>query len=329
MSTPATATSASRGSDVTSVALTRVRPRGPAWLSAVEFLAGAAIVIAHNVYQVIPNEVFILFVLGWISIRLRDGGWKNVGLARPKSWPVAVGIALAYGAAAWWAVYKGRLEFDEPLRPLQTRLAIGLCGLALFLALPIVDFGAISANSQLARLESGKLKAEEFDWTAMAFDFGKAGRRHLQQIERSGPANHRLLAAAALKSENRYVLSEQTESVAQQARLDQYLRLLSPDIELTDALKSDVTGSNGCNDRPCALLRLDAGRLLLVYKPYDGSFVQSRVIALASLGSKVQPARAVPAGPEKTDLARATIEIRSVQRRQLYVDGRPVGEVFE
>jgi hypothetical protein len=56
------------------------------WTSFSEFLVGGAIVIAHNVYHLIPNEVPILFVLGWISIRIRDGGWKNVGLKEPESW---------------------------------------------------------------------------------------------------------------------------------------------------------------------------------------------------------------------------------------------------
>lgn len=63
-----------------------------------EFLVGAAIVIGHNVYHVVPNEVPILFVLGWISIRLRDGGWKTVGLGRPTSWKSTVGIALGVAA---------------------------------------------------------------------------------------------------------------------------------------------------------------------------------------------------------------------------------------
>ena len=104
---------------------------------------------------------------------------------------VAVGIAVTYGGAAWWAVYKGRKDFDETLRPLQTRLAIGLCGLALFLALPILDFGAISARSQLARLDSGKVTPEEFDWTAMAFDFGPEGRERLAEIAKTGPTAQR------------------------------------------------------------------------------------------------------------------------------------------
>jgi membrane protease YdiL (CAAX protease family) len=56
------------------------------WFSLAEFVVGSAIVIAHNVYHRVPNEVRILFLLGWISIRLRDGGWKRVGLKRPESW---------------------------------------------------------------------------------------------------------------------------------------------------------------------------------------------------------------------------------------------------
>jgi membrane protease YdiL (CAAX protease family) len=67
-------------------------------LSLVEFALGGFIVIGHNVLHILPNEVPILFVLGWISLRLRDGGWKAAGLTRPKSWWKTV--VLAVGAAA-------------------------------------------------------------------------------------------------------------------------------------------------------------------------------------------------------------------------------------
>ena len=68
------------------------------WISLVEFLAGAAIVIAHNVYHAIPNEVPILFVLGLVSLRLRDGGWAAMGLRWPLSWRKTILIALAAAA---------------------------------------------------------------------------------------------------------------------------------------------------------------------------------------------------------------------------------------
>ncbi len=67
-------------------------------LSLLEFALGSFIVIAHNVLRVLPNEVPILFILGWVSLRLRDGGWKAAGLTRPRSWWMTV--SLAVGAAA-------------------------------------------------------------------------------------------------------------------------------------------------------------------------------------------------------------------------------------
>src|SRR6476660_6072960 len=67
-------------------------------LSLAEFVIGGFIVIGHNVLHILPNEVPILFVIGWISLHLRDGGWKAAGLTRPHSWWRTV--ALALGAAA-------------------------------------------------------------------------------------------------------------------------------------------------------------------------------------------------------------------------------------
>ena len=67
-------------------------------LSGFELLLGAAIVIGHNVFRVVPNEVPILFVLGLVSIRLRDGGWSAMGFKRPLSWKRVLLIALAAAA---------------------------------------------------------------------------------------------------------------------------------------------------------------------------------------------------------------------------------------
>jgi len=64
-------------------------------LSLAEFVLGGAIVVAHNVYHLVPNEVPILFVLGIASIRLREGNWRAIGLALPKSWGITILIALA------------------------------------------------------------------------------------------------------------------------------------------------------------------------------------------------------------------------------------------
>jgi membrane protease YdiL (CAAX protease family) len=67
-------------------------------LSGFELLVGALIVIGHNVFHVVPNEVPILFVIGLVSIRLRDVGWSAMGFKRPASWRRLVLVALTAAA---------------------------------------------------------------------------------------------------------------------------------------------------------------------------------------------------------------------------------------
>jgi CAAX protease family protein len=73
-------------------------PLGSRALSAFEFYLGAFIVIGHNVFHIVPNEVIVLSVLGFISIRLRDGSWAAMGFKRPASWRRIFLIALAAAA---------------------------------------------------------------------------------------------------------------------------------------------------------------------------------------------------------------------------------------
>ncbi len=68
------------------------------WLSLAELAIGSVIVIGHNVYHRIPNEVPILFVIGLLSLRLRGGSWAATGLRFPISWRQTVLFALAAAA---------------------------------------------------------------------------------------------------------------------------------------------------------------------------------------------------------------------------------------
>jgi len=68
-------------------------------LSAFELLFGAFIVIGHNVFHIVSNEVIVLFVLGLASIWLRDGRWSAMGFKRPVSWRRIFLIALVTAGA--------------------------------------------------------------------------------------------------------------------------------------------------------------------------------------------------------------------------------------
>src|SRR5688572_25377977 len=66
-------------------------------LAALEFALAALLVLAHNVWHVVPNEVIILTVAAVLSMRLRARGWdwSQLGFRRSDSWRCILGIALA------------------------------------------------------------------------------------------------------------------------------------------------------------------------------------------------------------------------------------------
>ena len=68
------------------------------WFSLLEFALGVFVVLGHNIFRILPNEVPILFVLGWISLRWRNGGWRYAGLSRPRSWLKTVALAILAAA---------------------------------------------------------------------------------------------------------------------------------------------------------------------------------------------------------------------------------------
>lgn len=101
--------------------------RGHKVVSLVEFALGGAVVVAYNVYHVIPNEVYILVVLGLVSLRLRDGGWSLLGLGWPRSWRRTIAIAVLVAVvrlllsalvidpltARFWPASAGSYGFEE------------------------------------------------------------------------------------------------------------------------------------------------------------------------------------------------------------------------
>ena len=260
-----------------------------------------------------------------MAMRIGQYGWTP-----ERMWgAVAIAIALAYGLIGWWSIWRGRRDFDDVLRPLQVKLSIAVCALMVFLALPIIDFGAISSRSQVARLESGKVEPAKFDWAALAFDFGPSGRRQLAEIAKSGPQAWRQLAAEALKADQRWGIAEATRVATEADDVAGRIRVLTPDIRLTPDVLRRVAAQRMCHERmDCALLRIDSNRLVLVTSYRDGGFVGSSVIDLTKPErlDVVPPARPLPKG---VDLGSAKIEVREVPRRQVYVNGQPVGEDFE
>ena len=98
MSTPESASASAQSQVPTITAPSPAFTPAQRWFSLAEFVVGAAIVIGHNVYHLVPNEVPLLLVIGLISVRLRDREWTAMGLRWPASWRKTILFALAAAA---------------------------------------------------------------------------------------------------------------------------------------------------------------------------------------------------------------------------------------
>ncbi len=276
-------------------------------------------------FAVLPLGVLALISM---SIRVDQYGWTPERL-----WGVIASIvAIAFGLADWLSVIRRRNAFDQHLREYQKWLAAALCGLAFILSLPLIDFGAISTRSQLARLDSGKVKPVDFDFAALAFDFGPAGRRALEALKASANSDAQRFAVNALDSKNRFEVQNAQEAQSASEKIGDRIRLLSPDIVLDDRFRRQIALTGDCpEDAQCALKRVSPDRVLLLSVRGKPGWVSTRMMDPTREidGYYMDEIKDVPAGPKAVDLNTATVELRPVTRHQLYVNGQPVGATVE
>ncbi len=276
------------------------------------FLRTAALVLA---LAVLPLTVFAAVSLG---TRIAQHG-----LTPERLWGVvAIAVACAYGVAWLVAVvrgWKGGVWRDR-LRRANLHLAVLISGVALFLALPILDFGAVSARQQLGRLESGKVSAKNFDYQALRWDFGAAGRRALARLEKSGNAKVADLARLAAAQTER---SWRGYGDAQFAEADEINVRLQPDDPTLRARLVDYLRINRwqCGDFCVALdLGPAAGGARDVALVMGGSY---QTIRFPPAGAAVQAPQVATAVVPLTPKSR--VEVRSLERRYITIDGKPVG----
>lgn len=107
---------------------------------------------------------------------------------------IAILYGISYAVAAVWP--KGR--WLNLLEPVNIGMAFVKAVILLAVLTPVADPGRLSANSQAARLQSGKIAADRFDWTLLRFDTGAHGRNALKKLAASGKTE--AIRAAALKA---------------------------------------------------------------------------------------------------------------------------------
>ena len=119
-----------------------ISPRKRALL-ATEFCVAAFMVLGHNVWRIVPNEVLIVSAIAILSMRLHAGrwDWSMLGFHRPPSWRRIVALALAaaalrlllgsfvvepFGEAVW-----GASKLPEGANDIAGSVTNGLLALAL------------------------------------------------------------------------------------------------------------------------------------------------------------------------------------------------------
>lgn len=285
-------------------------------------MQAAALVLAASI---LPLTLFAAISMG---IRI-----DQHGLSPARIWAlIAIIIACAYGIAYWAGLFRGRMAaWSEYLRRANLHLAAVTCVIALVLAMPVVDFGAISARDQIARLESGEVPVEEFDFVALRWDFGDAGRDALAELAQ-GEGRVAELAVAAQELDERpwgrYIGDEREDGEQLRTDDDYNLRVEPEDPEvrafILDRMRADPYQ---CSEF-CVALEIGRGengeRQIALIEGYDYT-----VYVMDTDGAEVEEP-GVLVGAAAEGVARlqedSQVEVREITRRYIVIDGVPMRE---
>jgi Domain of unknown function (DUF4153) len=246
---------------------------------------------------------------------------------------VICGYALTYLFAVLWR----RSAWPSAVRTANLGLASAVCVIATVLALPLFDFGSWSVRDQMTRLTSGKISADDFDWAAMAVDFGPAGRAQLEQLARDDADKEvRALATAALKNKNRWEARAAIETQQQLRSLQGKLVVIPAPIAIPQALQDAMSNVGQCaSKRICHLYYIEgSNKAALIRKACEGCGVETTIytrngdnwnVLLPDLAQD----EALETAAIEGALATNGVEIRDVTRRQVFVGDAAIGPVFE
>jgi hypothetical protein len=267
---------------------------------------------------ILPLAVFAAVSLG---LRL-----DQYGLAPERLWGmVAVLVACAWGVGYWAALIRGRKAgWARNLRQTNLLLAVGTCVLALFLALPILDFGRISTANQLHRLESGQVSPDKFDYAALRWDFGDSGRTALARLAKSSNPTIAQFAALAEKQPDRSYRYGRDTTFRTEAQID--VRVQPADPALRRLVIEYLQTHRSVCEKFCVALDLGPSR----NGKRDVALVEEYGYQRVSLpaGGSVPPA-SEPRQASRPFGRASQVEIRPVEQRYVFVDGQRVGEPLD
>ena len=256
------------------------------------------------------------------------------GLSPERIWAlIAIALAVTFGVVYFASAIRGRKEgWRDYLRQSNLHLAVMTAFLALLLAMPILNFGSISTSNQLARLSSGAVSVEDFDYAALKWDFGDAGREALEELVQSENAKVAELAVAVQNADNKYAFRRrnapetvainkapiEVESDALRLAVRTYLQ--SKPYRCLENCRVVQVGVQ--SDRPLmALLSKGRDPELLIYDEAEDK------VSIATIRYARLRGQQSDEGPEFDE--ESVIELRPFSGQQLYIDGKPASGAFD
>jgi hypothetical protein len=299
--------------------------------------AGSKSRIMRSAAFVLALGILPLAIMAAVSMGTRIDAY---GLSPERIWGlIAIIVAVTYGVAYFTAAIRSRKHGWDTQRQANLHLAVATCVVAFLLAMPILDFGGISASNQVGRLAAGKVKVEDFDFDALRWDFGDAGRATLADLAKSKDAEIAKLAKEAQDRDSRPYRWRTDDSEKRKDRLAN-LRTDIPAGSLLEAVKSVVRDNVWTCDKPCVALDLgpaEKGGHEIAF--VEQGQVTKRVLDVPPAEDQkdgkalsIETAIAVDegyGGPTPPQTADSKVEVREWTGRRIYIDGKPAGQPFE
>ena len=286
-----------------------------------------------------------LAIISIISVNIRV---SQHGLSPDRIWAmIIVTVAIAYGLAYLLAVLRKRKSWMSGIRSSNIVLAMTLCLAALFLAAPILNFNKISTEDQVARLEDGRTTADDFDFAALAFDFGPEGRAFLKKQQQSDDPTMVKGAKTALEATSRWNAKNEIHTQAQVTTIENNIQVLPVQIDIPEKLKNIIIANGSCIKGYCTLIWLETSDIAqLITSSCHNTHTNTKPGNCAPMvwalnrtendwqinynSLRVRNPDIKKQGYDMfwDDLAKGQIEYRSVERQQLFIGGRPIGQPY-
>lgn len=279
---------------------------------------------------------------------------NQYGFTPDRLWALTfVILATTYGLAYLVSLARGRTDWAPFARSANIVLGFAVAAVALFLATPLLSFNALSTADQVARLTSGRVSVDNFDWKALGFDFGVPGQAALKQLARSADPAIAARAKEIMAAPDRYQADQLAQAAKAQAGIADRLRILPKPVPVPPALLTQLPEWQACGMTPktrCTLLYSPGATEAWVIQaecfeaPPQAATTAGMVIAPNCQVTRLVLDKGVWAATNRgsptempadlrTKLAKGftngEVEVRTVPRRQVFVGGVPVGEPFE